>query len=87
MRLINIAPMELEGFVSDIPYYAILSHLWEIEEVSIQDFVSGNGKELEGWAKIPGCCEQARNDGWQYVVGSFFDSCSEFRRFNADLVL
>lgn len=39
MRLINIETLALEEFFGDsIPRYAILSHTWEAEEISFQDY-------------------------------------------------
>ena len=36
----------------NIPYYAILSHTWEEEEVSFQDYESGNYRHKKGYAMI-----------------------------------
>lgn len=39
MRLINLETLALEEFFGDsIPRYAILSHTWEAEEISFQDY-------------------------------------------------
>ncbi|GAP85716.1 putative vegetative incompatibility protein HET-E-1 [Rosellinia necatrix] len=38
MRLINTATLELEDHLEDIPQYAILSHTWGDEEVTLQDW-------------------------------------------------
>jgi hypothetical protein len=71
MRLLNIKTLKLHEFFggsSLIPHYAILSHRWEKEEVTFQDFEAGRGKDMYGWAKITGCCEQVAKDGLQFVV-------------------
>ncbi len=69
MRLINVKTMELQEFFGDaIPKYAILSHRWEAEEVTFQDFQGVKGEHMEGWKKIRGCCEQARKDDLEYAV-------------------
>jgi len=72
MRLLNTSTLELhEFFGSDIPYYAILSHRWGADEVTFQDLQQGRGsKKAAGWAKITGCCGQAKREGWEYAVGS-----------------
>jgi hypothetical protein len=69
MRLIDTVTLELhEFFGKDAPLYAILSHRWEEDEVTFQDFRGGRGPEMRGWSKVTGCCAQAAKDGWQYVV-------------------
>ena len=70
MRLIDTTTLELHEFLGDVPYYAILSHRWEGKEVSFQDLNNDRGTQINvtGYAKIAGCCEQARLDGWKYVV-------------------
>jgi len=69
MRLIDTATLELhEFFGKHAPLYAILSHRWEEDEVTFQDFRGGRGPEMRGWSKVTGCCAQAAKDGWQYVV-------------------
>jgi len=68
MRLVNTETLELEEFVGDIPYYAILSHRWEDGEVTLQDLRGGRGAEMTGYMKIIKCCEQAARDGWGYAV-------------------
>ncbi|KAH9218080.1 hypothetical protein DL95DRAFT_423637 [Leptodontidium sp. 2 PMI_412] len=46
MRFINTTTLKLEEFFgSDIPEYAILSHTWEVEEVSFQEVELGICKE------------------------------------------
>lgn len=71
MRLLKVDSLELqEFFEKDIPPYAILSHRWEDGEVSLQQLVSGEGKQRAGYLKILKCCAQAERDGWKYVVGA-----------------
>lgn len=69
MRLLNTTTHELhEYFGSQIPYYAILSHRWGNGEVTFQDLKSEGRARHAGWAKIAGCCAQAKSDGWEYAV-------------------
>jgi hypothetical protein len=68
MRLLNTHTRELEEFIGDsVPEYVILSHTWELEEVSFQDIQSGIGENKASYQKIEGCCRQACEDGFQYV--------------------
>jgi hypothetical protein len=72
MRLLHTEKLVLDEFFgSSIPLYAILSHRWESEEVTFQDFNSSRGPLMRGWSKIVGCCLQAREDGFKWVVGGF----------------
>lgn len=62
----------IEFFESDIPKYAILSHRWGPEEVTLADLKNGNGKKMAGYGKIQFCGDQARRDGLQYF---WVDTC------------
>ena len=69
MRLINTTTICLHEFLDDqIPLYVILSHRWEGAEVTFQDLNSGKGAYMSGYAKILGCCAQAREDGFEFAV-------------------
>jgi hypothetical protein len=69
MRLLHASNLTMHEFYGDnIPEYAILSHRWENEEVTFQDFRDGKGPKMAGWSKVTGCCAQAMLDGWEYVV-------------------
>ena len=60
-------------FGDDIPdQYAILSHRWGPEEVTVADLTDGTGKGMAGYSKIRFCGEQARRDGLQYF---WVDTC------------
>ena len=49
MWLINVRTRALEEyFGSKIPPYAILLHMWEEEEVSYRQYVTGNFEHLKG---------------------------------------
>jgi hypothetical protein len=61
-----------EFFESDIPKYAILSHTWGAEEVTLADLTGGTSKKMAGYSKIQFCGEQARRDGLQYF---WVDTC------------
>lgn len=83
MRLINAATLELERFDDDtkIPMYAILSHTWGAEEVSLQqlqDTYTGDEatcervRQMSGYAKIIKACKQTLDDGYAYT---WVDTC------------
>jgi len=61
-----------EFFEADIPRYAILSHRWEAEEVTLKNLTDGTGKKMAGYGKIQFCGEQARRDGLKYF---WVDTC------------
>jgi hypothetical protein len=69
MRLLHTKTFKLhESVGDDVPLYAILSHRWEDEEVIFSDLEAGKAKKRRGWEKIVGCCKQARDDGFQFIV-------------------
>jgi len=69
MRLLNVHTFKLHEFIGkNIPPYAILSHRWEEEEVTFQALQAGDGPGLKGWHKVEGCCKQALEDKFDYVV-------------------
>lgn len=50
----------------EIPPYAVLSHTWEDgQEVTFNDYISGEGKEKAGYEKIHFCGQQAQRDNLQ----------------------
>jgi hypothetical protein len=75
MRLLeyNDSEFSLGTFFGDnIPRYAILSHRWGAEEVTLADLTDGTGKSKAGYRKIRFCGEQARRDSLQYF---WVDTC------------
>jgi hypothetical protein len=66
MRLINTSTLELEEFMGvETPTYAILSHVWEDDEVTFQE-MSSKTRQLSrkhGYKKIQKACDVARKDG------------------------
>ncbi|KAH8752251.1 vegetative incompatibility protein HET-E-1 [Diaporthe sp. PMI_573] len=61
-----------EDIVKNIPRYAILSHRWGAEEVTLQELSDGTGQSKRGYHKIRFCGEQARRDGLSYF---WVDTC------------
>ena len=76
MRLLECKPdgdLVLHKFTgSDVPAYAILSHTWGQEEVSLQEVEAGISKNKDGWKKIEFCAKQADADGLRYI---WVDTC------------
>jgi hypothetical protein len=71
MRLLNSLTGEPTVFISDdaIPLYAILSHTWGGEEVSLQDLPYSKTKLKKGYKKIRYACDQALKDGIALGLG------------------
>lgn len=69
MRLINTATLKLEGpFMGTSPPYAILSHTWGDEELSLQQFTTSEPQaQSKGLQKIQSASAQAVKDGHQYL--------------------
>ncbi|PMD29952.1 HET-domain-containing protein [Hyaloscypha variabilis F] len=89
MRLLqynNDGEFSLTQFFGAIPLppYAILSHTWgrELEEVTFQDMMEGNGMSKAGFGKIRFCGEQARRDGFSYF---WVDTCCIDKSSSAEL--
>lgn len=61
----------------NLPHYAILSHTWGDEEVTLQDLFHGISSNLSGYRKIIFCGEQAAKDGLKYF---WVDTCSIDKR-------
>jgi hypothetical protein len=67
MRLLNIGTFRFEEFNADLPRYAILSHRWELEEVSFDEFYNPATRQKKGYRKIWGFCQQASSQGYHYA--------------------
>jgi len=71
MRLLNAHDGQLKDFISDEyrPPYAILSHTWGDEEVSLVDWQTARPglKSMAGYAKIQYCQRQAIENGLDWV--------------------
>lgn len=88
MYLLDTKTEQLQMFqnLSTIPRYAILSHTWlpADEEVLFKhvETQSCPDKCLEGMKKVLGCCQQARQDGFDYV---WIDTCCIDKSSSAEL--
>ncbi|KAH7304332.1 heterokaryon incompatibility protein-domain-containing protein [Stachybotrys elegans] len=73
MRLLDATTLKLENFEhGSVPKYAVLSHRWTAQEVSMQELTTESGKQKQRFAKIRKCCEVARGDGLTHV---WIDTC------------
>ncbi|CAH0024498.1 unnamed protein product [Clonostachys rhizophaga] len=83
MRLINCKTLKLEfKELQDAPPYAILSHTWGDGEVTFADFHQTGREKLDGWEKIALTCQQALQDGLEYV---WVDTCCIDKSSSAEL--
>ncbi|PPJ59912.1 hypothetical protein CBER1_08318 [Cercospora berteroae] len=84
MRLINTTTLQFRDFLgSEIPRYAILSHVWSDSEVSYEYFTAGRKQDGYGYQKITKICEFARETyelDWAWV-----DTCCIDKRSSAEL--
>jgi hypothetical protein len=80
MRLINVRTLALQEFFGDaIPPYAILSHTWNGEEVTYQDWQDLEAASKKaGYRKIKGACQLAEGHGydWLWVDTNCIDKSS-----------
>lgn len=75
MRLLKYdedGALTLTEFFGSVPKYAILSHRWEAEEVTLKDVIDGTSTSKAGYGKIQFCTERSRYDGLQYF---WVDTC------------
>jgi hypothetical protein len=82
MRLLDTSSITLIEFHNPPKNYAILSHTWEREEVSLQAFGTDGSRSLLGWKKIQKSCELARAEGWEYI---WIDTCCIDKTSSAEL--
>jgi hypothetical protein len=59
-------------FNDETPQYTLLSHTWEVEELTFRDLVDGISQRKAGYCKIQFCGGQARRDGLPYF---WADTC------------
>ncbi|KAK5209383.1 hypothetical protein LTR41_004919 [Exophiala xenobiotica] len=83
MRLLNTTTLQPKEFVStEGVKYAILSHRWEDEEVSLQQLVAGDVHGKLGYVKIQCFCRLAAYYGYQYA---WVDTCCIDKTSSAEL--
>lgn len=73
MRLLHTSKLELKEFIdSETPEYAILSHTWDDEEISFQDFYADTQRRRNSWSKIINSCRVVAEQGWEWL---WIDTC------------
>ena len=86
MRLINTKNVpELNEFIGDsssIPQYAILSHTWGDEEVTLQRLSDPACAQKKGFRKIQQTCALAAKNGFDFA---WVDTCCIDKRASAEL--
>lgn len=85
MRLIRIKDLELKEFDHKVPPYIILSHTWDDEEITLEEFKRGQGEGKVGWEKIKGFCEAVRRHNLTGVEYIWVDTCCIDKTSSADL--
>ncbi|KAF8857589.1 ankyrin, partial [Acephala macrosclerotiorum] len=83
MRLLHTKKFELHVFGGrEVPGYAILSHTWGDEEVTLQDIKTNEAVKLRGYEKVSNACLVAAADGFDYV---WIDTCCIDKTSSAEL--
>jgi hypothetical protein len=83
MRLLNTTSIEVERFTGKVPPYAILSHRWEDDEVTLEDMKPGGaGKGRKGYRKLRLSCAIAERQGLDYI---WIDTCCIDKASSAEL--
>ncbi|KAI1199369.1 HET-domain-containing protein [Nemania serpens] len=83
MRLLHCESLTFEEFVHDVPPYAILSHTWGDEEVSLDDLKNrATASLLKGHEKISATCRIAQEQRLGYV---WIDTCCIDKSSSAEL--
>ncbi|KAM7219455.1 Heterokaryon incompatibility protein (HET) domain containing protein [Rhypophila decipiens] len=83
MRLINTRTLKVERFLGRVPPYAILSHTWGKEEVTLQDFGSDALRErMKGFGKIQAASQEAQRHDLSHL---WVDTCCIDKTSSAEL--
>jgi hypothetical protein len=85
MWLLNTSTLHLEEFFgTNVPFYAILSHTWTNEEVSLHELQNLNEAIVQkaGFKKIMSFCELAKRENYSHA---WVDACCIDKRSSAEL--
>lgn len=85
MRLLNTTTLKLKEFWDDqIPSYAILSHTWEQDEITLQELEhpSDTTSTKQGYLKIVRCTEISKEAGHEWV---WIDTCCIDKTSSAEI--
>ncbi|EDO64980.2 HET-domain-containing protein [Neurospora crassa] len=91
MRLLSTRKFTFHEFHENaVPEYAILSHTWDGDEVTLQNMLQSNARTIltssnppsKYWKKIQGACRKARQESYAYI---WIDSCCIDKTNSAEL--
>ena len=89
MRLIDTSTYELRKFmnVATRPPYAILSHTWTENEVSLERYRLSevSSSTVIGYEKIRYACHKAKLEGYAYLWYLWVDTCCIDKKSSAEL--
>lgn len=84
MRLLHNKTLKLAEFLQPPPY-AILSHTWGAEEVTLQEFDRVEAKSKLGWRKISEFCKKADAELGAAIEYGWADTCCIDKTSSAEL--
>ncbi|XTI93556.1 hypothetical protein V2W45_1432693 [Cenococcum geophilum] len=83
MRLLHTEKLKLKEFGgNEVLRYAILSHTWGEEEVTLQHIKTNEAIKLKGYEKVKKACSIAKRDGFEYI---WIDTCCIDKTSSAEL--
>ncbi|THU92055.1 HET-domain-containing protein [Dendrothele bispora CBS 962.96] len=83
MRLLSTTTFEVQEFPTTIPTFAILSHTWEKDEVTLQDIQNlETAKGKAGWSKVWNACKYVRQQRFEWI---WIDTCCIDKSSSAEL--
>jgi len=82
MHLLLAERFTFHEFHHDYPPYAILSHTWSDDEVTIDDILRGRARSKKGFQKIWFCARQELRDWYRYI---WVDTCNIMKTSSAEL--
>ena len=83
MHLLHTRKLKLKEFIGKkVPRYAILSHRWGAEEITLQDIKTGEATRLPGYKKVKNACYVALKGGYKYI---WIDTCCIDKTSSAEL--
>jgi hypothetical protein len=83
MRLLHTKKLALKTFIGNkVPHYAILSHTWGDEEVTLQDMMTNEATGSKGYQKVKNACAIAAANDFEYI---WIDTCCIDKTSSAEL--
>ena len=73
MRLINVNTLRMKEFYEPgVPQYIILSHRWQQDEITLQEYVHGDAPSRSSYHKIETMCRLALEQSIKWI---WLDTC------------